>query len=103
MQRPGLAFAAAWALALPVAQAQSPEALYTRTLAAACAQCHGTDGHAVAGLPIPALAGMPRGELLAKLRAFQAGTVPATVMTQLARGYSDAQLQQLADFFAAQK
>jgi cytochrome c553 len=79
------------------------QALYARALAASCAQCHGTDGHAISAAGIPALAGMPRDEMLAKLRAFQAGTVPATVMTQLARGYSDAQLQQLADFFAAQK
>lgn len=86
----------------PASQAQE-QALYTRTLAAACAQCHGTDGHAIAGLAIPVLAGMPRDDLLAKLRAFQAGTASATVMTQLARGYSDAQLRQLADFFAAQK
>jgi cytochrome c553 len=79
------------------------QTLYARALAASCAQCHGTDGHAVAGSAIPALARMPRGTLLAKMRAFQAGTVPATVMTQLARGFSDAQLQQLADFFAAQE
>jgi cytochrome c553 len=79
------------------------QALYTRALAATCAQCHGTDGHAVPGAGIPALAGMPREEMLAKLRAFQAGTVRATVMTQLARGFSEAQLQQLADFFAAQE
>lgn len=79
------------------------QALYTRALAASCAQCHGTDGHAVPRAGIPALAGMPRDDMLTKLRAIQAGTVPATVMTQLARGYSDAQLQQLADFFAAQE
>jgi cytochrome c553 len=91
--------ALAWA-SLPL-HAQE-QALYTRALAATCAQCHGTDGHAVPGSGIAALAGMPRGALLAKMRAFQAGTAPATVRTQLARGYSDAQLEQLAAFFAAQ-
>jgi cytochrome c553 len=88
-------------LAMPVHAQQQP--LYMRALAATCAQCHGTGGHAVAGSAIPPLAGMPRNELLAKMRAFQAGTAQATVMTQLARGFSEAQLQQLAEFFAAQE
>lgn len=85
------------------AGAQTPEALYARTLAAACAQCHGTDGHPAAGSDAARLAGMPRDELLRKLREFRAGTRKATVMTQLARGYSDAQLAELADWFAAQR
>ena len=92
----------AWACMAGSAYAQE-QALYTRALAASCAQCHGTDGHVVAGSGLPPLAGMPRDEMLAKLRAFQAGSVPATVMTQLARGFSEAQLRQLADFFAAQE
>lgn len=99
MARAGLLVAAAW-LALP-AHAQQ-EALYLRTLAANCAQCHGTEGHAVPGSTVPALAGRPRAELLALLQAFKAGTRAATIMQQLARGYSDAQLEQLAAFFAAQ-
>jgi cytochrome c553 len=79
------------------------ETLYLRTLAANCAQCHGTDGHAAAGSEVPALAGRAREELLAQLKAFKAGTRPSTIMQQLARGYSDAQLEQLAAWFAAQK
>jgi cytochrome subunit of sulfide dehydrogenase len=88
-------------LAFPLHAQQ--DILYVRTLAANCAQCHGTDGHAVAGSPLPALAGRPREDLLAQLKAFKAGTRTSTVMQQLARGYSDAQLEQLAGWFAAQK
>ena len=79
------------------------DSLYLRILAANCAQCHGTNGHPVAGSELPALAGRSREELLAQLHAFKAGTRPSTIMQQLARGYSDAQLEQLAAFFAAQK
>jgi cytochrome c553 len=79
------------------------ETLHLRSLAANCAQCHGTEGHPVAGSSVPALAGRPREELLAQLKAFKAGTRPSTIMQQLARGYTDAQLEQLAGFFAAQK
>ena len=92
------------ALALPAAAlAQSPEALQVRSLAAACATCHGTDGRAVPGSAVASLAGRPRDDLLAQLRAFREGSRPATVMPQIAKGYSDAQLQQLAAYFAAQK
>ena len=80
-----------------------PDMLYVRSLAANCAQCHGTDGHAAAGSELPALAGMPREALLAQLQAFKAGTRPSTIMGQIAKGYSEAQLEQLAAWFAAQK
>jgi cytochrome c553 len=52
---------------------------------------------------MPALAGRAREDLLAQLKAFKAGTRASTIMQQLARGYSDVQLEQLAAFFAAQK
>ncbi|RYY70833.1 MAG: c-type cytochrome, partial [Comamonadaceae bacterium] len=68
-----------------------------------CASCHGTDGRTVAGSPIAPLAGMPRDYVATQLRAFKAGTRPSTIMTQLAKGYSEAQIDQLAAYFAAQK
>ena len=92
--------ASALTLAEPlVADAQ---ALRTRSLAASCAQCHGTNGRSVAGSALPALAGMPAPALRAQMLAFKDGTRPASVMTQLARGFSAAQIDQLAEFFAAQ-
>ena len=91
------------ALAAPLAAlAQSPEALQARSLAATCANCHGTDGRAVAGSGMAGLAGQPRDYLLQQLRAFRDGSRPATVMHQIAKGYSEPQLQQLAAYFAAQ-
>ena len=90
------------ALACAAAHAQTPEALYQRSLAATCAQCHGTDGHSVAG-KIPVLAGMPRDEMVRKLKDLQSGAQPSTVMGQLARGFDDTQIGRLADWFAAQK
>jgi cytochrome c553 len=87
------------------AQQQTPhdvQALRSRSLAANCAQCHGTDGHAVEGSAVPGLAGMPAREFVAQMNAFRSGARPSTVMQQLARGYSDAQIHQLAAYFAAQ-
>jgi cytochrome c553 len=96
------AFALSLVLAGPPAQAQQ-ETLRLRTLAANCAQCHGTDGRTAPGSALPSIAGMPRDYLLTQLQAFKAGSRPSTIMQQLARGYSDVQLAQLAAFFAGQK
>lgn len=86
------------------AQSQDPAAINNlRSLAATCASCHGTDGRTTPGGPIAPLAGMPRDYLVAQLKAFKAGSRPSTIMTQLAKGYSDAQIEQLASYFAAQK
>ncbi len=88
------------------AQAQSPEgreALYIKSLAATCANCHGTQGKAVEGSAIASLAGLPRDYFVAQMAAFKSGARPATIMHQLSKGYSDAQIEQMAAYFAAQK
>jgi cytochrome subunit of sulfide dehydrogenase len=103
MRFPSTLLAAVVAAAPLAATAQGQEALNVRTLAATCASCHGTDGRTVQGSPIPPLAGMPRDHIATQLKAFKAGTRPSTIMTQLAKGYSDAQIEQLAAYFAAQK
>ena len=69
--------------------------------AAACANCHGTDGRAQPGM-IP-LAGRGAADLTRAMMEFKAGTRPATIMHQISKGYSDEQIQQLAAYFAAQK
>lgn len=76
-------------------------ALRLRTLAATCAACHGTEGRALPDSPVPGLAGLPAGALKQALLAFKSGARPGTVMPQLAKGYEDAQLAALADYFAA--
>ena len=76
-----------WALAVSV-QAQAPTALQARSLAASCAACHGTNGQAQPGMIV--LAGVPQEVTAAKMRDFKAGRLPAaTVMHQLAKGYTD--------------
>jgi len=97
------AAAALAALAAPLpAAATDAAALRVAALAATCANCHGTQGHAVPGSVVPGLAGAPAGFVLDQLKAFRSGAKPATVMHQIAKGYSDAQLAQIAAYFAAQ-
>ena len=88
--------------ALPVgAAAQS--AAEARNLAAACAMCHGTQGKPAPDAPLIPLAGLPRDHIVSQMQAFRDGRRPATVMHQIAKGYSDAEIQAMAAWFAAQK
>jgi cytochrome subunit of sulfide dehydrogenase len=66
-----------------------------RAWAAGCLACHQpvTPGIAL-------LYGQTRETLISKLRAFRDGTLPGTVMPQLARGYTDAQIEAIAGWFA---
>lgn len=82
-------------------QVQGQDALYTRSLAATCAACHGTDGRVVGDAGVAALAGQPRDRLAARLREFRDGSRPSTVMGQLSRGFSEAQIERLAAYFSA--
>ena len=85
--------------------APEAKAMQVRSLAATCAQCHGTDGRPIADSLVPTLAGMPAARFRERMAAFRsapAGDAAATVMPQLARGFSDAQIDRLAAFFAAQ-
>lgn len=82
------------------AQAQTGT-LQARSLAASCASCHGTNGQAAPGMV--ALAGYNRMELVKAMADFKSGARPATIMHQLAKGYTDEQLEQLATYFAALK
>lgn len=72
-----------------------------RNLASACAMCHGTNGVSAGG--IPSIAGQSREYLEAQLQDFRTGRRPATIMQQIARGYSDQEIAMLASYFAVQE
>jgi cytochrome c553 len=93
------ALAAACVAAAPAAAQTANQA---RSLAATCFTCHGTDGRSVQGVP-PSLAGQNRDYLLQQMRDFRDGKRPATIMHQHAKGYTDAQLVLIADYFASVK
>lgn len=107
IQTPSLAALTALALlALPGgAHAQSPDAtaLQARNWAAACAGCHGPAGRAPAGSAVPGLAGRDKSELVRQMQDFRQGKRAATVMQQIAKGYSDPQIEAIAGWFAAMR
>ena len=86
------------ALALAAAAAQA-EVTQIKVWAAACANCHGTNGQSQPGME--SLAGKDKAELAQKMLDFKAGRKPATIMHQISKGYTDEQIQQLAAHFAA--
>ncbi len=94
---------AALCLSAVAGTAQAADPNLGRNLAATCANCHGTNGNAVKGSGIDALAGMEKAKMLQKLADFKSGDKPATIMHQISKGYSDAQLDLIATYFAAQK
>ncbi|MCX7891851.1 MAG: c-type cytochrome [Burkholderiales bacterium] len=94
-----LSVLAGLAAALPLAAAaQTPNG---RDLAAACAICHGTEGRAQPNMAV--LAGVQKEQLAKLLVEFRDGRRPGTIMPKLAKGYTDAQIDAVSAFFAAQK
>ena len=97
MKFPKSVMATATVLAMIAAPAAADQA---RNLAAACANCHGTDGRSLG--VVPSIAGQSKATLLQTLREFRDGKKPATIMHQIAKGYSDAQLEAVSDYFSRQ-
>ena len=85
---------------LAAAQPPDPRTLQARSLAATCANCHGTQGRAQGDMR--PLAGMNADTMLAMLAGFRSGNQPATVMHQITKGYTEEQLRLIAHYLAAQ-
>jgi cytochrome c553 len=90
------------ALTTSGAMAQAAPALPANPayLAANCANCHGTTGNAKGAMP--SLAGLPKSTIVEQMKAFRDGKRPATIMHQLSKGYTDAQIEAIADHFSRQ-
>ena len=84
------------------ASAQQGVDLNTRALASTCAACHGTNGHSVGGA-VGGLAGLDKDYFVNQMKLFKEGKREATLMHQIAKGYSDAEISALAGYFSTQK
>jgi sulfide dehydrogenase cytochrome subunit len=81
-----------------VAAARNPSA---EGLADACTSCHGLRGHSSGA--IPSIGGVTKATLLAELGSFRNSPSPATIMNRIVRGYTDADLEILAEYFSSMK
>ena len=80
---------------------QAQDANLPRNLAATCANCHGTNGNARGEMR--SLAGRPAEVIVAMMASYKSGALPATIMHQIAKGYTDEQIRLVAGYFAAQQ
>jgi cytochrome subunit of sulfide dehydrogenase len=89
----------AWAVAALPAHSQGLPAFDTpgRLLASNCYQCHGTNGRNGAW---ERLAGMSAREIVEEMNEMKAERVGTDIMKQHARGYTAAQIQQIAEYLS---
>lgn len=71
-----------------------------RALAANCAGCHGTDGKAIVDTDDLGLAGISRDKFVTRMTQYKEGKRQATLMHQLSKGFSEAEIAALADHFS---
>jgi sulfide dehydrogenase cytochrome subunit len=69
--------------------------------AASCTGCH--PANAGVESPLTRLGGRDAADLVRQMQAFRSGEVPTTVMDQIAKGFSDAEVQAIAAWYAEQK
>jgi len=80
---------------------EAPEAHAARVTAASCAACHSTNGNSVSKMP--SLAGRSKDILIKSMQDFKQGWTDSTVMHQLMQGYTDEQIESVAEYFSKQK
>jgi len=90
----GIATIVAWSPAVLAASEPPPGA-------ASCSGCHTTG--ATTASPVARLYGRDAGEIMTAMAGFRDGSLPATVMGRIAKGFSDDELRAIAAWLAAQK
>jgi len=72
-----------------------------RDVAANCASCHATDGRSRGS--VPSLVGQDTLSLVQQMKDFRDGKRRSTIMQQLAKAYTDAEIEAAAAYLSAQK
>ena len=82
-------------LALPTS---AQDADLGRNLAATCVTCHGKNASGTGTLD-----GRPKSQIVQTMKDFKSGARPATLMHQLSKGYTEQQVELIAQYFSQQK
>ena len=67
--------------------------------ASSCSGCHALGGDVVT--TVPRLTGRSAAELVSQMQAFKSGQRPSTVMGRIAKGFTEAEAQAIAEWYAA--
>jgi cytochrome c553 len=81
--------------AVAVASAEPPAG------AAACSGCHPASTRVTS--PVPRLAGLDRATIVRAMQDFRSGQRASTVMDRIAKGFTDAEIQAIAAWYATQR
>lgn len=71
-------------------------------LAQTCVGCHGPNGSSV-GPATPSIAGTEEETFVEAMRAYQKDERPSTIMGRIAKGYTDQELEIMANYFSSQE
>ena len=82
------------------AQVNTVDQLNRASLTATCASCHGTNGVGAQPATLSNPADLQTAYLLEQLLAFRNGSRSGTIMPQIVKGYSEEQLQAIAQFLS---
>jgi sulfide dehydrogenase cytochrome subunit len=75
--------------------------IHTKLNSSTCMTCHGPGGKSQGA--IPSLAGLEKDYFVKSMKDFKAGTRAATIMKRHAAGYTDAEFEAMAAYFAGLK
>ena len=69
--------------------------------ASSCTGCHAAS--AKVDTAVPRLAGRKAADIVSQMQAFKTGEKPSTVMGRIAKGFTDAEIEAIAAWYAQQK
>ena len=69
--------------------------------AAACSGCHPASTRVTS--PVPRLTGLDRATIVRAMQDFRSGQRASTVMVRIAKGFTDAEIQAIATWYATQR
>lgn len=84
--------------AIGVASGASAQAVNAEMLANTCAGCHGADGSSN-GPATPTIASLSTDYFVMSMKDYKSGKRPSTVMSRIAKGYSDDDIAAMAKYF----
>lgn len=77
------------------------EKLYVKGLVATCASCHGTNGQKIKMSVLSKLSGIDKSYFITQMNLFKKNKRKATIMHQLSKGYTEKEINLMADFFSS--
>jgi cytochrome subunit of sulfide dehydrogenase len=89
------------AIAMAIAATTAVSAAEPPPGASSCTGCHAASARI--DTAIPRLGGRSAADIVTQMKAFKSGQKPGTVMDRIAKGFTDAEMEAIAAWYAQQK